>query len=269
MHIVITENDESIWEDETGVLYHFPKRYLKDLQPGSSLIYYKGRILNKDFSAGRLSDAPHYFATARIGKIYPDKRSSKGDLFATIIDFTPFKEAVLAKNENGYLEAIPESKKSNYWRYGVRVIDQATYDRIISHADLNQISEPKQIYSPDVELNDTENTLESSSEGKASTRFVTTYERDPKYRKQAIAIHGASCAACDFNFGEFYGEYAEGYIHIHHITPVSEFESPRKIDPETDLIPLCANCHSVVHRRKGKTLSISELEVLLKNTSNK
>ena len=58
---------------------------------------------------------------------------------------------------------------------------------------------------------------------------MTTYERNPKYRKQAIAIHGDSCFACGFNFGDFYGEYAEGYIHVHHTVPVSEFELPKKL----------------------------------------
>jgi len=49
VHTVITENDESEWGDETGTLYHFPKRYRKNLEPGTRLIYYKGRIKNKVF----------------------------------------------------------------------------------------------------------------------------------------------------------------------------------------------------------------------------
>lgn len=269
MHSIITENDESEWEDETGILYHFPKRYQKFLEPGTSLVYYKGKITNKIFSEKRLSDSPHYFAVAKIGKVYPDKGSTKGDLFATIVDFIPFQKAVLAKNESDYLEIIPESRKTNYWRDGVRVINQDIYQKIISLAELDQVSEPILEYSVRKELDDIENSLESSSEGKSSIRYVTTYERDPKYRKQAIAIHGNSCIACGFNFGAFYGEYAEGYIHIHHRTPVSEFGGPKTIDPETDLVPLCANCHSVVHRQRANTLSIAELIELIAKTSNK
>lgn len=259
MYTVITENDESDWKDETGILYHFPKRYLKHLTPGTHVIYYKGTLKNKKFSNVRLSDAPHYFATATIGKVYADKKSTKNDFFATIDNFVPFKQAVLAKIDMAYLENIPESRKSNYWRDGVRPIDENVYYLITSKSRQNEISEPKASYIVDEQSNE----LESVSEGTPSKRYVTTYERNPKYRKQAIAIHGDSCLACGFNFGDFYGDYAEGYIHIHHIVPVSEFELPKKIDPEVDLIPLCANCHSVVHRKKDRTLSVEEIKDLI------
>lgn len=267
MYTIITENDESAWADETGILYHFPKRYLKYLEPGTNIIYYKGTLKNKSFSKNRLSDAPHYFAIAKIGKTYPDKESSKNDFFATITDFIPFEKAVLAKSDSKYLETIPESRKYNYWRDGVRPIDQDTYNRIIFNTTSSKVSEKKSLYSIDRNLESYQDSLESSSEGKASTRYITTYERNPRYRKQAIAIHGNSCFACGFNFKRFYGEYAEGYIHIHHITPVSEFEASKTIDPETDLIPLCANCHSVIHRRKERTLSVTELKKLIADNS--
>ena len=267
MYAIITENDESAWADETGILYHFPKRYLKYLEPGTHVIYYKGSLKNKFFSKNRLSNAPHYFAIAKIGKTYPDKESSKNDFFATITDFIPFEEAVLAKDNSNYLETVPDSRKSNYWRDGVRAIDEETYHLIISKVIPNKVSEQKTAYISDETVGKFQDSLESFSEGKKSKRYVTTYERNPKYRKQAIAIHGNSCAACGFNFGSFYGEYAEGFIHGHHIGPVSEFETPKDIDPETDLIPLCANCHSVVHRKKDKTLSILEIRNLIADNS--
>jgi len=67
-----------------------------------------------------------------------------------------------------------------------------------------------------------------------------------------------------FNFGKFYGDYAEGYIHIHHLTPVSELTEPSKVNPQTDLVPVCANCHSIIHRKKNRTLSIDELRSMIK-----
>lgn len=267
MFAIITENDESAWADETGILYHFPKRYLKYLEPGTNIIYYKGGLKNKSFSKNRLSDAPHYFAIGKISKTYPDKESSKNDFFATITDFIPFEEAVLAKDDAKYIETIPESRKSNYWRDGVRAIDEDTYHLITSKVRSNKVSEQKTAYISDEVTEGYQDSLESFSEGTQSKRYVTTYERNLKYRKQAIAIHGNSCAACEFNFGRFYGEYAEGFIHVHHIVPVSEFETPKAIDPETDLTLLCANCHSVVHRKKDKTLSILEIRNLIANNS--
>lgn len=40
-YAIITENDTSAWHDETGSLYHYPKRYLSLLKPGTRIIYYK------------------------------------------------------------------------------------------------------------------------------------------------------------------------------------------------------------------------------------
>ncbi len=50
-----------------------------------------------------------------------------------------------------------------------------------------------------------------------------------------------------------------GYIHVHHIKPLSEINNTYLVDPETDLIPVCPNCHAMLHRSK-ETLSIEELK---------
>ncbi|RUO39241.1 restriction endonuclease [Pseudidiomarina aestuarii] len=264
MYAVITENDISKWKDSTGVLYHFPKRYEALLESGTNLIYYKGRIKDSIYRPSRLSDAPHYFGVAKIGKVYLDRESNKGDLFATIVDYRPFSVPVDFKDGGNYLEDIPPNLSSNYWRNGVRPISKEIYELIFQlgfdHGD-NDFIRSKNLESSN---NDNIGTLESYRDGEKKLKFVTTYERNPALRKQAIAIHGLSCRACGFNFGDFYGEYAEGFIHIHHIIPVSELDGPRTIDPETDLVPLCANCHSVVHRQKNRTLSTEELIGLIR-----
>ena len=267
MYAVITENDVSQWDDDTGILYHFPKRYSKQLLPGSRVIYYKGRIRDKQYSPNRLSDKPHYFGIATLGKVFADKASTKGDLFAIIADYRPFARPVLAKNVDEYFEIIPEHRKSNYWRDGVRAIDEGVYKNILSTLAKGEISDPEPPSASQVSDDDTYS-YESGSEGEKKSKFITYYERNPKLRRQAIAIHGCTCAACGFNFGEFYGEYAEGFIHVHHVKPVSELGGSKVINPETDLIPLCANCHSVVHRKPSNTLSISELKQHIQDSSN-
>ena len=258
--VIITENDVSQWEDQTGVLYHFPKRYEKYLKPGTSAIYYKGSIKLKHFSDKRLSNDPHYFGTAIIGHVYPDESSSKGDLFATIESFKSFTSPVLAKENNSYLEEIPESRKANYWRDGVRQVSQVVFDRILNKAG-GSITPIEDRYT---DLNDLEVSLESGTEGKQTKRYITVYERDSKLRNAAISIHGYDCVVCGFNFEEAYGDYAKGFIHIHHIVPVSEFGDSKIVNPQTDLVPVCANCHSIIHRKRNNTLSIQEMKRLLK-----
>lgn len=133
---IITENDVSQWDDETGTTYHFPNKYLKHLQPGTKLIYYKGKLKDKQFLESRLSKDPHYFGIAEVGSIWEDENNKKNH-FAEIINYSPFSKAVSFKNKNGkYLEEIPKSRASNYWRDGVRPSNLETYNRIISNAGL-------------------------------------------------------------------------------------------------------------------------------------
>jgi 5-methylcytosine-specific restriction protein A len=100
-------------------------------------------------------------------------------------------------------------------------------------------------------------------EGKVMEVFVNRYERNQKARTECIKHYGAICQGCGFDFGEFYGLTAQGFIHVHHIVPLSEIGKSCSIDPIKDLVPLCANCHSVVHLAK-LMLTIAELKKLAK-----
>ncbi|AWY40818.1 restriction endonuclease [Pseudomonas putida] len=260
MPAVIAENDESKWADETGLLYHFPKQYRAILAEGTAVLYYKGKMTNKAFGNKRLSANPHYFGVARVGSIHADKNSTKGDLFAVIKDFRPFETAIPNKVGGNYLEPIPPKLKDNYWRNGVRAIDQSVFDSICSLAVLK----PEEI--DDYNLNDHEQEFETTVtgvEGKKITYFGVRYERSPKLRRQAIAIHGVVCNACGFDFEKAYGEHAKGFIHVHHVRPISEFQEDQAVDPATDLITLCANCHAAVHKKPDNLLTVEELKGML------
>ncbi|WEW97830.1 HNH endonuclease [Pseudomonas nitroreducens] len=260
MHLVITENDVSAWADITGKEYHFPKKYKSFLVSGVKVIYYKGRIKDRYFADSRLSNHPHYFGIATVDEVRPDTASDKGDLYAFLKDYQPFEQAVLAKLGSGYFEDIPESKASNYWRDAVRVIDEKSYSAILNSAVFQQPQDPS---FDDGESGAVLGEFESREEGKPSKVYSTRYERDPKLRQQAIEIHGVTCKGCGFNFEKEYGEYAKGIVHVHHVVPVSEYDNGRLVNPRLDLVPLCPNCHAVVHRKKGSTLSLEELRALV------
>lgn len=267
VHTIITENDESQWQDETGILYHFPKRYLKFLQPNTEVIYYKGRMKSSEFKHKRLSPDPHYFAKAIIHSVYPDPDNLKDEnYYAVICGYIPFVEPVIAKIAGEYLEEIPVSKAKNYWRDGVRLVEKLVFESILARVEYEAVLQNDARYEQMLMATTIiDADLESAKEGQPMLRFVTTYERNPVYRKAALLIHGTRCKACGFEFGNFYGDYAKGFIHMHHINPVSQVEVPGAINPSTDLVPVCANCHSVIHRRKDKTLTINELMSLIKD----
>lgn len=86
-------------------------------------------------------------------------------------------------------------------------------------------------------------------EGREIYSISKRHERSRSNRALAIQIHGKRCKACSFDFDEFYGSIAQGYIEVHHLLPVSMMSVPSVVDPRTELVPLCANCHRMVHRR--------------------
>jgi 5-methylcytosine-specific restriction enzyme A len=87
-------------------------------------------------------------------------------------------------------------------------------------------------------------------EGDQFFERVKRYERSRINRAACIEVNGDSCKICGFSFGGTYGEHGEGFIHVHHIIPMSQMSESYYLNPAKDLIPVCPNCHSMLHRRK-------------------
>ncbi|RMD59199.1 hypothetical protein D6833_11785 [Candidatus Parcubacteria bacterium] len=73
--------------------------------------------------------------------------------------------------------------------------------------------------------------------------------------------------ACGFDFESVYGERGKGYIEVHHVVPISRLDGETLVDPEKDVVVLCANCHRMVHRRKDNVLSLSELKLIIQENA--
>lgn len=86
-------------------------------------------------------------------------------------------------------------------------------------------------------------------EGAAVQLTVNRYERDRKARQAALDWHGYQCKVCGIDMTKVYGEIAKGFIHVHHLIPLSEIKENYQVNPKTDLIPVCPNCHAMLHRQ--------------------
>ena len=118
----------------------------------------------------------------------------------------------------------------------------------------------------DITHGDVDETVIPDSEGRKRIVQHVSYERSRKNREMAIKIHGTVCQVCGFDFDEVYGrDYADSYIEIHHVRPLSEHEG--EVDPAKDLVPLCANCHRMAHRRRTTVTSIDELKALIEEAN--
>ena len=97
------------------------------------------------------------------------------------------------------------------------------------------------------------------AEGRKRIVQSIQYERSRKNRRKALEIHGNNCIVCGFDFDTFYGaDLAMGFIEVHHTRSVTEIEGS-KLNIETDLAPVCSNCHSMLHKKRGEIMPIDEL----------
>ena len=94
---------------------------------------------------------------------------------------------------------------------------------------------------------------EEFTEGAVTQVLVNRYERDPTARRQCLAHHGAVCVVCRTDYEGIYGSAGAGLIHVHHLVPLHEVGGKYRVDPVKDLVPVCPNCHTVLHREKPPT----------------
>ena len=101
-------------------------------------------------------------------------------------------------------------------------------------------------------------------EGASKTVTVNQYERSAVARSKCLSHHGYKCAVCSFDFEKKYGEIGKNYIHVHHIVPISEIGKEYELNPVTDLIPVCPNCHAMIHITRP-ALSVNQLRRAIEN----
>jgi len=90
---------------------------------------------------------------------------------------------------------------------------------------------------------------ETEGERKHITKEMDIIHRNPQLRQQCIDHYGYQCQCCGMNFAEVYGEeLGANFIEVHHLKPISTFETEGiPEDFVENLVPLCSNCHSMIH----------------------
>lgn len=137
-------------------------------------------------------------------------------------------------------------------------ISEKAFNKILEITDLNLNK-----------VNQTEKII-TKTEGRKKVVISNRYERRVSTRNQAIKIHGLKCKVCDFDFEELYGEWGEGFIEVHHVQALADNKGEEiETNPKTDLTVVCANCHRMIHRKKGITLTIEELKEKIKRQEKK
>lgn len=166
-----------------------------------------------------------------------------------------FTKKLYKESLDKVLETVPEEYENDFYRgyhWNCEVVERV---RKASKHDINWDEET------------IHEEAGGASEGKKTVYYTTKYERNSKNRDAAIRIHGTKCMICGFDFEQKYGELGKGYIEVHHIKPLSSLEEEVVINPETDLICVCSNCHRMLHRFQKYIVSVEELQQIVKDNS--
>jgi 5-methylcytosine-specific restriction protein A len=125
------------------------------------------------------------------------------------------------------------------------------------------LSSPYKLVNDDVYDVDYPEDDERLYEGALIKVMANKYERNQKARKQCVETKGYKCLVCGCDFGAIYGEVGKGFIHVHHVVPISSIGKEYQLNVDTDLVPVCPNCHYMMHR-KDPPYTVEEMREIMK-----
>lgn len=102
---------------------------------------------------------------------------------------------------------------------------------------------------------------ETEGERKHITKEMDVIRRNPQLRQQCIDRYGYQCQCCGMDFAEMYSEaLGANFIEVHHLKPISTFETEGiPEDFVENLVPLCSNCHSMIHHIENSEHPLQDL----------
>jgi len=95
---------------------------------------------------------------------------------------------------------------------------------------------------------------------------VNRYEHDPMARAKCIRVQGQLCAVCNVDLELTYGILGKHAMPVHHTHPLHLLEVEYVLDPVDDLVPVCPNCHLIMHRGREQALSVEQLRRIIAHT---
>ena len=130
--------------------------------------------------------------------------------------------------------------------------------------DLTAIKQPEVKTVDSTEAEDEE---QERYEGRLTEAKVLRRQRNRAARQQCLEASGYTCYVCGFNFEKTYGDIGKNFLEVHHTKPLATYDDEHPI-PQSELVALCSNCHSMVHRKR-EVLDVNELKEMLQENKNK
>lgn len=166
-----------------------------------------------------------------------------------------------------------------YWKFAERLdlVNNSTkgFQAAKPVGEDDDIDEPE----PGVKISKKRQTIfisDGVTEGEATEVTLTKYERSRLARQLCIDAYGGtySCEVCGLKLADKYGhrEDKEDYIEVHHIVEHAEKSKQsgsHEVNYRKEMIPLCPNCHRMIHQLKDHTISPDELRDIIHDYEHK
>ncbi len=204
------------------------------------------------------TSATHYmrnFVALSEGKVYKRAMSALSyEIFLSRFyqDFPSSEFELVMKSVELHLEY--RLTESNVKHHNVRALVDPYRAKLVQQAVSHVY--PDEVSGPSLEF----------TEGAVKQVNINAYERNPKARAACIEKYGATCQVCDLNFENKYGKTGKGFIHVHHKVELATIGENYQVDPVNDLIPVCPNCHAMLHTEKP-AMDIGKLKQILATTN--
>ncbi|AXE21207.1 hypothetical protein DR864_27435 [Runella rosea] len=167
------------------------------------------------------------------------------------------------KDEEGNPQKLKGISSEVFTKFN-RLNEEQIWERIKQYANTD-VKEREEVFENLIAEQEAEKPdTTARTEGGTKVYISRKVERNPTLRNAALKIHGYDCKVCGFNFEKVYGVWGKHWAEVHHLKPISESKVEKKLtDPGKDLVVVCANCHRMIHRRRGTALTIEELQAKL------
>lgn len=194
---------------------------------------------------------------ARWSRIEELVTSNRGNSYAPYKDWNNFKKTMFQLIQ----EHCPDYRKFK----GRQLFKQGPRGTF-SISSGGSLGEERAVIPPELVHPETVSPQGEYIVGSVQQVLVNAYERDQNARRECLERFGTSCAVCRISFEKVYGAIGRGFIHVHHKRQLSLREVYR-LNPVVDLVPVCPNCHSMLHT-SHPPLSVEELIELMRRASD-
>ena len=201
-----------------------------------------------------------YFGT-QVASIYELQDGNEVEDFRKKIKAHPILKGIDMSEEPRYTEVL------KWYRLFVKALNADTIPVPVPGEYKLPEEEHTSIVSDNKHLPKKQTTI--FTEGEDDGTITTEHRRrNMELREACIEIfrakHGGRivCECCGFDFARAY-DISDEYIEVHHRFPFAHTDGAHPVDAETDLVPLCANCHRMIHhgqRGKGNCMSLDDLK---------